>query len=515
MSWDKTKNIYINWLAQTKLKKIFSKKILYKNELSLWWLTKLVDRDYINDQNWYIKLNNILKKKNITSENFFLFKNFLKFLRSLISKIIFYYLFKIFLKNKMMRNDYKTSIYVTHSNLIEHKNITIDKQLGKFGMDQKSEILYLINLEENVSTLFNIFKIRKKLKKIPYDYSIINRTIGPLKILNIYFSVIFKIICLKKELNKKNFFILNNLNCSRVLLNQLLCSFFGSIQKQILIGERLLKILNSIKCNNFLTYLEFFPTSRAIYYFVNKSKIKNIVSINHGNTSNNDLFFCLKKKEFSITNNFKDFSPRPNFYTTKGELYFKKLAKIFPKKQIFLTGSFKIELEKNFKLATNCKNNNQKRLFLVCGLNDYRPFLYLLNKINLNNFKVFLLPHPVAKHETIDYFKKNSNFTFEIKRLHDKPNFFKKNDLIIFGDSSIGLELAFFKHNVMRVYHKKFIPTFDFDNFIPFSSNTKKLSFFLNGSKFKKDKRKIEKSYFYKFDMKASKRLNDMLNLIK
>ena len=112
MSWDKTKNIYINWLAQTKLKKIFSKKILYQNELSLWWLTKLVDRDYINDQDWYIKLDNILKKKNITSENFFLFNNFLKFLRSLISKIIFYYLFKIFLKNKMMRNDYKTCIYV-------------------------------------------------------------------------------------------------------------------------------------------------------------------------------------------------------------------------------------------------------------------------------------------------------------------------------------------------------------------------------------------------------------------
>ena len=64
-----------------------------------------------------------------------------------------------------MRNDYKTCIYVTHSNLIEHKNIIIDKQLGKFGMDQKNEILYLINLDENVSTFFNIFEIRKKLKK--------------------------------------------------------------------------------------------------------------------------------------------------------------------------------------------------------------------------------------------------------------------------------------------------------------------------------------------------------------
>lgn len=514
MSWDKTKNIYINWLSQTELKKIFSKKILYNNELSLWWLTKLVDRDYINDQDWYIKLNKILKKKDVISKNFFLLNNFLRFLRSLVSKIIFYYLFKIFLKNKMIRDDYKTSIYVTHSNLKEHKNITIDKQLGKFGINQKNEILYLINLEENFSTLFNIFEIKKKINKIPYDYTIINRTIGPLQILNIYFSVIFKVIYLKKKLNKKNFFILDNLNCSKVLHDQLLSSFFGSIQKQILIGERIFKILNSIKCKNFLTYLEFFPTSRAIYYFANKSNIKNIVSINHGNTSNNDLFFCLRKKEFSITNNFKDFSPRPNFYTTKGELYFEKLSKIFSKKKIFLTGSFKIELEKNFKLATNCKNNNQKRLFLICGLNDYKPFLYLLNKINLNNFKVLVLPHPVAKHKTIDYFEKNSKFTFEIKRLDNKPNFFKKNDLIIFGDSSIGLELAFFKYNVMRVYHKKFIPTFDLDNLIPFSSNTKKLRFFLNGSKFKKDKRKIEKSYFYKFDMKASKRLNEILNSI-
>ena len=46
-----------------------------------------------------------------------------------------------------------------------------------------------------------------------------------------------------------------------------------------------------IKCKIFLTYIEFFPSSRAIYYFVNRSDIKNIVSINHGNTSNNELIF--------------------------------------------------------------------------------------------------------------------------------------------------------------------------------------------------------------------------------
>ena len=72
-SWDKTRNNYINWLSQNKLKDIFLKDLKYKG-FSLWWATKLVDRDNINDDSWYYNLHNVLNKKKITRNNINYFK---------------------------------------------------------------------------------------------------------------------------------------------------------------------------------------------------------------------------------------------------------------------------------------------------------------------------------------------------------------------------------------------------------------------------------------------------------
>ena len=55
--------------------------------------------------------------------------------------------------------------------------------------------------------------------------------------------------------------------------------------------------------------------------------------------------FVLKKRIFKNLL-FRNFSPRPNYFTTKGNMYYKKLSKIFLPSQIYLTGTFKIELEK-------------------------------------------------------------------------------------------------------------------------------------------------------------------------
>ena len=55
LNWENTKNKYIFWLSQNDLRKIFSSRIKYDN-MSLWWLTKLIDRDFINDNTWYYDL---------------------------------------------------------------------------------------------------------------------------------------------------------------------------------------------------------------------------------------------------------------------------------------------------------------------------------------------------------------------------------------------------------------------------------------------------------------------------
>ena len=78
----------------------------------------------------------------------------------------------------------------------------------------------------------------------------------------------------------------------------------------------------------------------------------------------------------------------------------------------------------------------------------------------------------------------------------------------------LGFELALKKFNVLRVYDKEYIPTFDITKDIPtacdiksFNKLTKKKLFF--------NTKKLEKDFFYKYDMKASNRFLKILEKIE
>ena len=64
--WASTRKSYVDWLSDSELREEFSKKIIFEN-LSLWWLTNLMDKDNINETLWYEKLNEKLNLKNKNS----------------------------------------------------------------------------------------------------------------------------------------------------------------------------------------------------------------------------------------------------------------------------------------------------------------------------------------------------------------------------------------------------------------------------------------------------------------
>ena len=71
------------------------------NDLSLWWLSNLVNRDNVNNQGWYEDLNKIFNNKKIKYNYNFLYARFLiKFIKNLVLKFIFTLFIKIFLKIK-------------------------------------------------------------------------------------------------------------------------------------------------------------------------------------------------------------------------------------------------------------------------------------------------------------------------------------------------------------------------------------------------------------------------------
>ena len=60
--WNLTRNYFLNWLDNNELKKEICKKVRLE-DLSVWWITRLVDKDIVFDNKWYISLNDKLNNK--------------------------------------------------------------------------------------------------------------------------------------------------------------------------------------------------------------------------------------------------------------------------------------------------------------------------------------------------------------------------------------------------------------------------------------------------------------------
>ena len=120
-SWEKTRKIYINWLSKNDLRKIFSRNIKYE-DLSLWWLTDLINKDNVNKPEWFENLHKTFNNKEprFIKYKFFYTSQIFKFIKNIFLKIIFTYLIKIFFVEKSNKpNQTKNCFYALFSNFTE------------------------------------------------------------------------------------------------------------------------------------------------------------------------------------------------------------------------------------------------------------------------------------------------------------------------------------------------------------------------------------------------------------
>ena len=518
-TWDKTKSLYTNWLISTDLKNQFFKKIKFEN-LSLWWVSNLVERDNINSSNnWYSNLNRKLNGFNIVIySNYFLF---LKLIRKFISSILFHFFFKIIFKTKFDDNKKNARLYCFHTrqiNLQEHKRHLIDRQYGNASLKYVAESCYLLQLENDIKILFNPFSYKKKLKKIPCKYYILNNFISVSDIIEVYVKTFLLLIKTLVILSKKNYFIINKINCSSILKPFLLDSFFGKIQDQLIYGIATRNFLKKYKYKNYLNYLEFYPSSRAFYYFIKNQELPpKIITINHAYFSKNNLIFFFQKKEFSKKNFLVNYSDKPDVYFTQGYKYLNFLKKTIPSLRVYPLGSLKIELNdlllnKNLnkgKINIFKKQISKKIISIWPGIGESQNFISILNKCNLDNFYIILKAHPVSKMQIVNEFKKNFKYNFFIEDNFNNAELAYISDFVLTGYSSVALEIQMFKNNVIRIYDEEFAPSFDDSDGILVVNSSILLQKYLDSkiSLKKINKRDIEKSFFYKYDKNCSNRV--------
>jgi len=513
--WDKTRISYINWLSNTPLRKEFAKKINF-NDLSLWWISELMDKNNRLHHKWYENLNKTINKKKIEKNHINYFFLIFKLFKGLFFKLALNIFYKIFFSNnkKSIKYNKKHCFYSLMINVNKYKNKYIDRTYGLTHLYKNKEKIFLIELPQDFTSISKLKEIKLKLKKHASNYLILNSEVNFFDIIKIYFLTLVLFFKTLVILNKKNYFIIKNSDCSSILKPILITSFFGQIQNNLINGIAIQNSLVKIKPKTFITNYTFYPGGRNQFHFAKKANIKKIININLAIYSSQNIFWNFNKNDFSESIN-SYYSPKPDLFVCRGLEDFKKIKSTFKNLKSFQIGCLKVDA-RNYKIVNkNLKKKGKKIITILTGEADWKSIIKILNKCNLNDFIIYIDPHPLFKDKTINYFKNNFKHEFfsiiNIKKL----KLIQKSDYLIFGDTQLGVELAIRNFNVIRVYDHEFIPQYDINQRIPTACNEKQFLNILKKKKNKFNKNKIlEKNYFYKYDSKATLRLQVILNKV-
>ena len=483
-NWDFTRKSYISWLSNTLLRKQFFKHIKF-DDLSLWWVTNLMNKDNRNNIIWYSRLNKKLnneKDTKIYKINYLKF--FVIFIKKFISTILSNILIRLFLTDRVKFSDNKDCFYALAGNLSVYKNKYLDRQYGLTSTKKINEKCYIVEVPLGILLLKNIFQIKNKLKSTYVEYLILNSKYKITDIIFVYYKTLVLLIKTIKILKKRNYFIVANRDCRKILEPELIFSYCGIIQDQLLKGIALKKCLEIIKPKNFITYFCFYPEARSQYYFARSSKVKNIININHAIYTKQNIFWNFSRNEFSPNDSIK-FSPKPDIFICKGNQDYKELKKLFKTSKLYHVGCLKTDI-RNFVIKSYSKTKSKKGkkiITILTGETDYKSIIKVLNQCNLKNYIIYIEPHPLMKNKTITYFKNKFIYDFKLGNKIPREKLFKSSDFILFGDTQLGTELAIKNYDVIRIYEKSFIPQYDINNKFPFACDGRKLQKLLKKKK--------------------------------
>ena len=519
--WDKTLNAYVDWVANTELRKYFSKEIKINN-FSLWWASNICKKDNVVKNEWYYDLKNCLNEnKNINYNKVeFYLTFFAKLTKNFITHLFWFISIKFLSFSRFKKIKRKNCFHAINYNFLKNKDSYIDRCYGDAPfLKNKNNNFFLISISKKKFFISNFFKKKGFKKNIPRI--IADEYLSMFDVLYIYYKTIFYFFKLKIYLNKnKKIFFIKNIDCRKVLEPFLLKSFDGEIQNSIFTGLSINKFLKNKKIKLFTTYMEFNPGGRSIYSFVkNLKKPPKIISIQHGHANKNLAFFSHKKSEFTKIKQLEGlrYSPAPDFYLTQGRQFNKLLKRYFPNKTKII-GCLKYDVYKFKKNKNNAKLNKikfldkkeNKKIILICpSIGDELNILdYLKQSVNFN-FRFILSPHPTFKKNTIKRYLHELRDKCYIE-VHDDVSTFDLlsiSDLVICGFSIVAYEALFLNVTSIRIINSEHPPIFDLRDKLPSVTSAKKLKKILNSDSFSKTNtttiKTIKRNYFYRLDNKA------------
>jgi len=531
-NWDKTLKSYVNWVASTDLRNFFAKELKIYG-LSSWWVTNICSKQNMLNNSWYHELNKILNDRKIIKYNklkfYLIFLS--KFLKNFVNHFFWFLIIKFisFTRFKMIKQ--RNCFHSLNYNILKKDNFLFDRCYGDLPFTNTvNQNFHLISIEKKTDFFYNFLKLNKFKKNIPHV--IVDEYLSVFDIFKVYYLTLLYFFKLKKFINKnKKVFFINKSDCSGALEPFLLMSFSGEIQTQIFRGLAINSFLKNKKIKLFINYAEFNPGYRSIYFFIrNINTPPKIITIQHGHSNKNLMFFNHKKEEFTKNkiNEGGLFSPSPDYYLIQGNQFKKLLSLYFPNK-IQIIGclkydSFKFKKQKNNIKLKKISSKNNKKIILLCPSvgDELRILDYLKQSVNFN-FRYILSPHPVLSQrrtQVIEMYKSELKSSCNIE-VYDNVSTFDLlsiSNFVICGFSSVAYEALFFGAQSIRVVNSEHPQFFDLSDNLSVAYSPEKLKNLLRTKSLLKSRKplinKLLKNYFYRFDNKAHKRFWSFVNTI-
>ena len=524
----KTSDSYVKWVANSELRNFFSKNIKIDN-FSLWWATNICRKDNVVFNRWFYELKDILiddKKKKFNQINFYTIL-LLKFTKNFLVQILWYALIKIISFTRYNKIIKKNCFHSYNYNFTKNNQFYSDRFYGECYTKYSKNNFFLITVARKKQFLLEIFKKKQTKKNLPII--IADEFVNLRDVFYINFKTFFLLLKLFIYIKRnKNIFFIEGKNCRNIIEPLLISSFAGSIQNQIFIGLGLNKFLRTNKVKTFITYSEFNPSARSVYFFIrNLEKPPQIVAFQHGNSNANLLYCRHSKNEFTskLVDDGGYFSPAPDYYLTQGPQYSGILKKYFPRKTKIIGAlkfdTYKFDKKINNKILEKLKLS-QKKIVLICpsvGDEDY-ILEYLKKSLDRKNLYI-LSPHPSNRKIVIEKYLHELKKICEVQVFPEisTNNFLKISDIVLCGYSTVAYEALFFGVQPIRIINPKLPQFHDVNDKVQTANHPKKLKIILNAHKLRNKSyllaKYIENYFFYKLDNKAHIRFWKFINKLK
>jgi hypothetical protein len=514
-----TRKLYLDWLANNQLKNYFHKNYTFQG-LSLWWVTKLIDKNNKGGGNWFSDLNKKINSKYKKEIKFSFIKFFARLIFSFLFCIFIIFLLKIFYKSKKNKAKKKNCYYVFDSCLVNYKKSFIDYNYGFVPFKNKHKNAYLVELKFNFSSIYNFISLKKKLNNLNLQTFYLHDFIFFKDIIQIYkknFFYFFKILFVLK---KENFFLIDNIDCSSILKKELLNSFSGSIQKSLIRALAVKYFFSSFSFKKLVTSGDFSEGYRSVYFFLKKlSKPPLILAIQHDVYTSNNLTYQHNKNDFNHLKNLQ-ISPKPDIFLTQGRNYFDVLLRIFPKNKVFIIGNLKLDTIGTANVSSSSIKNYlkidpyKKTILVYLDLFNIDKNIFFFNSIDTSRFNMVFSSHPSQIRESKKKLSKLVNFNYIFNDKFSSIQLSIIGDFIFVNFSPLYFYLLFLGKNVNSIIFSESPYLFENKDFKRFIYKKLDFELFIK-KKFNFNKKSFNKKindYFYKFDHKASLRVSKILS---